>query len=227
MKPLISVIMSVYNDSQNLKSSVDSVLNQDFKDFELLLMDDGSSDESISIMRSYSKDKRVKIFQNDQNLGLTKSLNILLKESKGTLIARQDSDDISISSRFTKQLKYLQQENLDVCGSRAIIKGTTKITPNRSYYLPLKATLKIKNPFIHGSLLIKKSTIEKVNYYDERYYYSQDYKLVKDIFFSGFSLGIIKEPLYVLNLKNNISTNFKHRQQYYANCVKKNVVPNE
>tara|TARA_B100001175_G_C19326844_1_gene550491 strand:- start:27 stop:710 length:684 start_codon:yes stop_codon:yes gene_type:complete len=227
MKPLISVIMSVYNDSQNLKSSVDSVLNQDFKDFELLLMDDGSSDESISIMRSYSKDKRVKIFQNDRNLGLTKSLNILLKESKGTLIARQDSDDISISSRFTKQLKYLQQENLDVCGSRAIIKGTTKITPNRSYYLPLKATLRIKNPFIHGSLLIKKSTIEKVNYYDERYYYSQDYKLVKDIFFSGFSLGIIKEPLYVLNLKNNISTNFKHRQQYYANCVKKNVVPNE
>lgn len=227
MKPLISVIMSVYNDSQNLKSSIESVLNQDFKDFELLLMDDGSSDESISIMRSYSKDKRVKIFQNDQNLGLTKSLNILLKESKGTLIARQDSDDISMSSRFTKQLNYLQQENLDVCGSRAIIKGTTKITPNRSYYLPLKTTLKIKNPFIHGSLLIKKSTIEKVNYYDERYYYSQDYKLVKDIFFSGFSLGIIKEPLYVLNLKNNISTNYKHSQQYYASCVKKNVVPNE
>ena len=73
--------------------------------------------------------------------------------------------------------------------------------------------------------MIKKSTIEKVNYYDERYYYSQDYKLVKDILFSGFSLGIIKEPLYVLNLKNNISTNFKDRQQYYANCVKKNVVP--
>ena len=227
MSPLISVIMSAYNDSNNLKSSIESILNQDFQDFEFLIMNDGSTDDTKAIINSYTKNNKIKVFQNEKNLGLTKSLNILLNESKGTFIARQDSDDLSLSSRFSKQLDYIENKNLDVCGSRAIIKGTTKITPNRSYYLPLKTTLRIKNPFIHGSLIIKKTTIEKVNYYDERFFYSQDYKLVKDILYSGFSMGILREPLYVLNLKNNISTNFKEKQKYYADCVRKNLVPSE
>ena len=219
--------MSAYNDCNNLESSIKSVLNQDFQDFEFLIMNDGSTDNTSAIIDSYSKNNKIKVFQNEKNLGLTKSLNILLNESKGTFIARQDSDDLSLSSRFSKQLDYIKNKNLDVCGSRAIIKGSTRITPNRSYYLPLKTTLRIKNPFIHGSLIIKKSTIEKVNYYDERFFYSQDYKLVKDILYSGFSMGILREPLYVLNLKNNISTNFKEKQKYFADCVRKNLVPSE
>jgi len=227
MRPLISVIMSAYNDSYNLESSIESVLNQDFQDYEFLIMNDGSTDDTNAIINSYSKNNKIKLFQNEKNLGLTKSLNILLNESKGTFIARQDSDDLSLSSRFSKQLDYIKNKNLDVCGSRAIIKGSTRITPNRSYYLPLKTTLRIKNPFIHGSLIIKKTTIEKVNYYDERFFYSQDYKLVKDILYSGFSMGILREPLYVLNLENNISTNFKEKQKYYAECVRKNLVPSE
>tara|TARA_B100001564_G_scaffold43637_1_gene31246 strand:+ start:413 stop:985 length:573 start_codon:yes stop_codon:yes gene_type:complete len=190
-------------------------------------MNDGSTDDTQNILNKFSKDKRIKIFKNKKNLGLTKSLNLLLAESKGSYVARQDSDDLSISERFTKQLNYIENNNLDLCGSRAIIKGSTRITPNRSYYLPLNISLKIKNPFIHGSLIFKKSVIEKVNNYDERFKYSQDYKLIKDVFLEGYSLGIIKEPLYVLNLENNISTNFKEKQNYYANCVKNNKVPIE
>ena len=162
--------MSAYNDCYNLESSIESVLNQDFQDYEFLIMNDGSTDDTEDIINSYSKNNKIKVFQNEKNLGLTKSLNILLNESKGTFIARQDSDDLSLSSRFSKQLDYIKNKNLDVCGSRAIIKGSTRVTPNRSYYLPLKTTLKIKNPFIHGSLIIKKTTIEKVNYYDERFF---------------------------------------------------------
>ena len=227
MEKTISVVMSVYNDSGNLESSISSVLNQDFQDFEFLIMNDGSSDDTQNILNKFSKDKRIKIFKNKKNLGLTKSLNLLLAESKGEYVARQDSDDLSISERFTKQLNYIENNNLDLCGSRAIIKGSTRITPNRSYYLPLNVSLKIKNPFIHGSLIFKKSVVEKVNNYDERFKYSQDYKLIKDVFLEGFSLGIVKEPLYVLNLENNISTNFKEKQNYYANCVKNNKVPIE
>ncbi len=227
MEKIISVIMSVYNDSNNLESSISSILNQDFQDFEFLIMNDGSTDNTENILNKFSKDKRIKIFKNKKNLGLTKSLNLLLTESKGPYIARQDSDDLSVSERFAKQLNFIESNNLDLCGSRAIIKGTTKVTPNRSYYLPLNISLKIKNPFIHGSLIFKKSVVEKINNYDERFKYSQDYKLIKDAFLEGFSLGIIKEPLYVLNLENNISTNFKEKQKYYANCVKNNKVPHE
>ena len=157
MKPLISVIMSVYNDADNLDSSINSILNQDFQDFEFLIMNDCSTDESLNILNSYSQDNRIKVFQNERNLGLTKSLNVLLNESKGTFIARQDSDDLSLSSRFSKQLDYIKNKKLDVCGTRAIIKGSTRITPNRSYYLPIRTTLRIKNPFIHGSLIFKKN----------------------------------------------------------------------
>ena len=224
MEKTISVVMSVYNDSGNLESSISSVLNQDFQDFEFLIMNDGSSDDTQNILNKFSKDKRIKIFKNKKNLGLTKSLNLLLAESKGEYVARQDSDDLSISERFTKQLNYIENNNLDLCGSRAIIKGSTRITPNRSYYLPLNVSLKIKNPFIHGSLIFKKSVVEKVNNYDERFKYSQDYKLIKDVFLEGFSLGIVKEPLYVLNLENNISTNFKENK-IIMQIVKNNKVP--
>ena len=170
MKPLISVIMSVYNDADNLDSSINSILNQDFQDFEFLIMNDCSTDESLNILNSYSQDNRIKVFQNERNLGLTKSLNVLLNESKGTFVARQDSDDLSLSSRFSKQLDYIKNKKLDVCGTRAIIKGSTRITPNRSYYLPIRTTLRIKNPFIHGSLIFKKTTIEKVNYYKKDFF---------------------------------------------------------
>ena len=227
MNPLISVIMSVYNDADNLTYSINSIMNQDFKDFEFLIMNDGSTDESSDILDSYSSDKRIKLFKNKENIGLTKSLNMLLNESKGTYIARQDSDDMSLSSRFSKQLSYLKNKNLDICGTRALIKGSTRVTPNKSFYLPIRFTLKIKNPFIHGSLLVKKKTLESVNNYDERFIYSQDYKLVKDILYAGSSMGILREPLYVLNLKNNISTNFKDKQKYYADCVKRNLIPHE
>tara|TARA_B100000965_G_scaffold395400_1_gene408872 strand:- start:225 stop:920 length:696 start_codon:yes stop_codon:yes gene_type:complete len=226
MKPLISVIMSVYNDSKNLDSSISSILNQSFKNFELLIMNDGSTENIQKILSKYEKNSQIRIFKNENNIGLTKSLNLLIKESAGKYIARQDSDDISISSRLNKQIDYLDKYNLDLCGTRAIIKGTTRITPNRSYYLPLSVSLKIKNPFIHGSLIYKKSSLDKINLYDENFYFSQDYKLVKDFFNAGYSLGILKEPLYVLNIKDNISTKYKEKQKYYADCVKKNQVPN-
>ena len=144
MEKTISVVMSVYNDSGNLESSISSVLNQDFQDFEFLIMNDGSSDDTQNILNKFLKDKKIKIFKNKKNLGLTKSLNLLLAESKGEYVARQDSDDLSISERFTKQLNYIENNNLDLCGSRAIIKGSTRITPNGSYYLPLNISLKIK-----------------------------------------------------------------------------------
>ena len=122
MKPLISVIMSVYNDSKNLDSSISSILNQSFKNFELLIMNDGSTENIQKILSKYEKNSKIRIFKNENNIGLTKSLNLLIKESVGKYIARQDSDDISISSRLNKQIDYLNKYNLDLCGTRAIIK---------------------------------------------------------------------------------------------------------
>jgi hypothetical protein len=85
--------------------------------------------------------------------------------------------------------------------------------------------MKLKNPFIHGTLMIKKLLILKNGLYDENFYYAQDYKLFHDLLKDDAKFKVINEPLYKLNMNNNISTINKQVQQYYANCVKKNQIP--
>ena len=95
-KDLISVIMSSYNSEETIEKSILSILNQDYKNIEFLIVDDCSTDSSLSIMKRLREDdKRIKIIENKKNIGLTKSLNKLLKISNGKYIARQDSDDVS------------------------------------------------------------------------------------------------------------------------------------
>ena len=223
--PLISVLLSVYNDEENIKKSIDSILTQSFKDIELLVIDDGSTDKTYEII-SNIKDSRLKIFRNKDNIGLTKCLNILIKKSKGQILARQDSDDISLQSRLQVQYNSLSKSKLDACTTRAFIKNTKQSIPRFSHLLPISFVIKYKNPFIHGSLLTKIDTLKSVNFYDERFYYAQDYKLFSDLINKNKKIKIIKKSLYLLNQKNNISSNYYDEQQYYAECVKKGKIPN-
>ena len=87
--------------------------------------------------------------------------------------------------------------------------------------------MKVKNPFIHGSLLIKKEALNLVNNYDERFYYAQDYKLMRDLIDNNLKVKIMSEALYSLNMQNNISSNKRTEQEFFANCVKKNLNPIE
>ena len=87
--------------------------------------------------------------------------------------------------------------------------------------------MKVKNPFIHGSLLVKKEALNQVNNYDERFYYAQDYKLMRDLIDNNLKVKIMREALYSLNMQNNISSNKRTEQKFFADCVKKNVNPIE
>ena len=152
---------------------------------------------------------------------LTKSLNILVNSCAGSIIARQDADDTSLPHRIEIQLKILQSYSLDFCSSRAIVKNSKKRIPNLSYYLPKKQLLKFKNPFIHGTLMIKKDILLEVGGYDENFYYAQDYKLMKKLISKNYNYRMIKSPLYILNTEDNISTLKKNEQRKYANDVKR------
>ena len=160
-------------------------------------------------------------------MGLTKSLNILIEKSSGQYIARQDADDISLHHRVQEQMKLLKSDNLDFCTTRAIIKDSMKLRPGISSFLPKKAVLKFKNPFIHGTLLAKKTAINGIGNYDENFYYAQDYKLFFDLLKYNYNFKVILKPHYILNTKNNISENKRMEQNYFAECVRKNVTPNE
>jgi len=112
--PLISVIMSVYNDEKNVRSAVESILGQTFTDFEFIITEDCSKDNSLNVLREYAeKDSRIVLVENKENLKLTKNLNNMLKIAKGDLIARMDSDDISLPERFEKQV-HIFKDNPDI-----------------------------------------------------------------------------------------------------------------
>lgn len=117
----ISVVMPTYNTQISiLKEAVDSILNQTFSDFEFIIIDDGSANDTYEYLKSIP-DKRIKIIKNDTNIGITKSLNIGFRAAKGKYIARMDSDDIAFPDRFEKQYAFMESHpDVFVCGSKAI-----------------------------------------------------------------------------------------------------------
>ena len=222
----ISIIMGVFNSEETLKNSIESILDQSFRDFEFLILDDCSTDNSFQIADIYrKKDERIKLYRNHENLGLTKSLNILIENSKSDYIARQDSDDVSRNKRLEAQLSFIKKFKLDGCTTKAISQQTGKILHKIANKFPPKATIKYKNPFIHGSLLILKKTLDEVGCYDENFIYAQDYKLMSEVLKNGSSIKIMNDIFYELNTINNISSKYKAEQEYFANCVRKNRIP--
>jgi len=225
IKNKISVLLSTYNDEATIQESIQSILNQTYDNFELLIKIDGSSDNTYKIINEF-KDKRITVFNSEKNIGLTKSLNFLAEQSTGEYLARQDADDISLVSRFDYQLNEFENDKkLDFVTSRAIIKSSNRLIPKYRHLLPHRFSINFFNPFIHGTLVVKKLSFEKLGGYDERYKFAQDYKFFKDALQTGYKFKTISMPLYVLNTTNNISSKHKEEQKYYSNCVKQNKIP--
>ena len=150
-------------------------------------------------------------------------MNLLIKEAKYDLIARQDADDISEKNRFKKKIEFIKKYNLDACTTRARNLNNMKKIPGITFYIPIKFLIKIKNPFIHGTLIIKKDVLEDINFYDENYYYAQDYKLFIDLLKRNYKIRTINKLLYNLNTINNISTIYKKKQKEFAILARKSI----
>jgi len=175
--------MSVYNGSSYLKESIESILNQSFTDFEFIIINDCSTDDSENIIAEYAaQDRRVKLYNNQANIGLTKSLNIALNKAQGKYIARQDADDISTGDRFAKQVPVLEQEpevvlvscNLDIIDSQGNFITTEKRSCD-SFWIPWY--LIFYNCIGgHSQVIFRKDRAIALGGYCEDYIYSQDYE---------------------------------------------------
>lgn len=175
--PVITCLMCVYNGESFLREAINSILNQTFKDFELVIINDASIDSTLEILNSFT-DNRIKIITNSHNLGLTKSLNIGIKHSKGKYIARMDADDVSRRDRFEKQLKFiLKHHEIAVVFSfgNGFLSRKYPKSPIKNH--EIKARLLFENPLVHSSAFINKNLIGNNLYYDEDYKTSQDYEL--------------------------------------------------
>lgn len=118
----VTVLMSMYNTPlEQLKESIESILNQTYKNFEFLIIDDGSNEECVNLVKSYN-DKRINLVRNEQNIGLEKSLNKGLKLAKGKYIVRMDTDDIAYTDRIEKQVDFIKKNSeYSIVGSKAEI----------------------------------------------------------------------------------------------------------
>ena len=216
--------MSVKDGEDYLEESIKSILNQSYKNFEFLICDDGSTDKSLAICNKFAEeDSRVRIFTNSHTIGLTKSLNKLIEISKGEIIARQDADDISHEERFSRQLNVYKNKGFNIVTSRAKILMSKRTKPRLSFFIPNKLIIKLKNPFVHGSLFINKQLLINIGRYNENFYYSQDYKLFWDLIHTGNKVKVIYGPLYSIRNVNNISTLKVKEQKYYSDLVKKSM----
>ena len=216
--PKVSIIMSVYNGEEFLHDSVESILSQTFTDFEFIIIDDKSTDKTSDILKGYSfKDPRIKIITNEKNLGLTKSLNIGIKESSGEYIARMDADDISYPERLQKQFDFMEN-NLDygVVGAWAkVIDNKGNIVDNFEYEetdKEIKTSLIKWNSIIHPLVLIRKDILSKVNGYDESFKYAQDYDLWLRL---SKETKFVNLPEYLLyyRISNKSITRSKNKEQ--------------
>lgn len=175
----ISVILQVFNGENTIKNAINSILNQSYSDFELIIIDDGSSDRTLEIIKKVANiDQRIKIIKNSKNIGPTSSINKGIRIAKGEFIARQDAPDFSLPNRFEKQLKFLQ-ENVDYsfCGSNIIIKQNKHSSIKIFEESDIRKKLIINNCFVHSTIFIRKDVFDRFGLYNEKYTNGQDYEL--------------------------------------------------
>lgn len=182
--PRVTVLMPVYNGAAYLRQAVDSILSQTLADFEFLIVNDGSTDDSRAMVTSY-RDPRIRILDNPENIGITRSLNRGLAEARGELIARQDADDVSHATRLAKQTAFMDAEpgvvalgaqarSISIHGKTIRTYGWDKLRSDQG----LRWQIMFDSAFVHTSVMFRRSIVWGTERgYDETFITSQDFEL--------------------------------------------------
>ncbi len=202
-KGLISVVMGVYNipEKEQLKLSIDSILNQTYKNFEFIIIDDGSTNDTYEWLEDLCKnDSRVKLFKNEQNMGLQKTLNKGIKLSKGEYIARMDGDDYCTLDRFEKQINFLSNHpEYQLVSTNANCFDENGVWGERIFDEVLnKNSFLFTSPIQHGSILTYRKSFDIAGLYSEESYAerNEDYDLFMRMFSRGIKMYTLQEKMY-------------------------------
>lgn len=182
IQPLVSVLLPVYNGAEFLQGGIESILSQSYRNIELIIINDGSSDDSAKIISTF-KDPRIRVYHQD-NQGLAATLNRTINLAKGEYLARQDQDDLSFPQRIERQVRFLDTHpNCGMVGGWAEI-WVGNVKSERTHRHPtesphLKYDLLFDNPFVHSSVMLRKSVCETVGLYstDKSRQPPEDYEL--------------------------------------------------
>lgn len=224
-KTKISIIMGVYNCETTISQSIDSIINQTFKEWELIMCDDASTDNTYDIALKYTKlHDNIFLYKNDINLGLNKTLNKCLKYSKGDYIARMDGDDISLPNRLEEEYKFLESHPEYAIVSTPMIFfdeegdfGFGRSSGEPSLIKVMKGT-----PFCHAPSMVRKEAYDKVNGYSEsiKTMRVEDYDLWVRMMAAGYKGYNLPTPLYKVKEDRNAYSRRKYKYRINEAYVK-------
>lgn len=213
--PLVTAIMGVYNAEAHLRCSLESLLGQTYRNLEIVVIDDGSTDSSRKIVDSYHDD-RVDIIGRAENIGLTRSLNQGLAVARGQYVARHDADDVSVSTRIAEQVAYFRANpDVDVLGS-GIEMFDGRRTLGQVVYDDRDGTFREQlldfiNPFPHSTLMFRRRVLAKLGGYNEHFLRAQDYDFLLRAS-ETFKMASLPKPLVKLRFAPDSLTHADTRQ---------------
>ncbi|MBR3932389.1 MAG: glycosyltransferase, partial [Clostridia bacterium] len=217
--PKISLIMSVYNGEDYLSEAIESVLNQTFIDFELIVINDCSTDSTGEILNRFAElDKRVKVHTNEVNLRLPSSLNKAISYAQGKYIARMDADDICLPERLEKQYEFMEKNPnvaLSSCRFMTLKNGVISSggcggkCDNES----IKALLLVTNPILHPGIIAKADAIRSL-LYDKNFTCTEDMELWTRFVMAGYNVEIMPEYLMIYRLHDKQITETTLEKQH-------------
>lgn len=214
---LVSIIIPTFNRKDTILKSLQSILNQTHKNIEVIIVDDGSTDETYRLFEKQT-DKRINFYRYEKNQGACYARNYGFSKSNGVYIAFHDSDDEWVPSKLEEQLHELKKNNYDF-----IFCGMTRIKGNNKYYFPMTKFNEngdvlhqqlMQNHISTQTMLMKREVLEKVNF-DITFKRFQDWDFSLQVILNNFKIGYLEEPLVISEVqKNSISANIKTSLAY-------------
>jgi glycosyltransferase involved in cell wall biosynthesis len=176
----LSILMTNFNEEEYIHASIESVLNSTFEDFELIIVDDGSRDSSIDIIKFWlNNDSRVKLIESSKNFGIARSKNLGLSHCNGELIAMMDADDICLANRFQIQVEFMDANpEISLAGGAMYLMQESGDALKQAMIDNLEKNLMISNVFNHPTIIIRRHLWESgIFRYSERFRHTEDYRL--------------------------------------------------
>lgn len=229
MNPLVSILLPAYNCEKYIRKTIDSLLNQTYTNFELLIINDGSTDSTSTIIDSYS-DSRIQHIHNNGNKGLIYTLNYGIKLAKGKYIARMDADDICLPTRLEKQVDWLEKNTATVILATQIIFINEHDEPTGNWPLDMQCVTakQIKKAMLwqsciaHPSVMMRTEIIQQYNYSAQQKH-SEDYDLWLQVLSDGHIIEKIPEQLLQYRVHTASITGSIHRKKnpFFTNYTTK------
>lgn len=224
--PLVSVIMGIYNCADTLESAVECIINQTYSYWELIMCDDGSTDNTFDVaqrIKSCNPNRMIKVLQNKKNMGLNYTLNKCLHKASGEYIARMDGDDLCSPERFEAEIKVFETEpDISIVSTDMEFFDEFGVWGRISHpEYPQKDYFLHDNPFCHAPCMVKREAYLKVNGYseDNRLLRVEDYHLWVKMYAAGFKGKNIHKPLYQMRDDHNAYKRRKFRYRLNAAYV--------